>query len=228
MTGADDLERRYRRLLRWYPAAFRQEYEDEFIGVLMAAARPGQRRPEPFECLDLITNGLRQRLRQTVRHSERSTLIAMRLMIVGAALELVAAISVLESARDIASHLSGRSPGSSDAVVRAAVAGRVDFVALAAVVAAVVWLGLAWAIVRGQRWARKVCAVLLGVNLIGLFSGLAEGSATFARTSLAIGIVLCLVQLAAVALVVDPTGRIGGLLSAAGRLAARRSRVTAP
>jgi hypothetical protein len=38
------LEHRYRRLLAWYPAAFRHEQEDEMLAVLMAGARPGQRR----------------------------------------------------------------------------------------------------------------------------------------------------------------------------------------
>jgi hypothetical protein len=224
VTGAHDLERRYRRWLRWYPAAFRREYEEELVGVLMAAARPGQRRPDPTEYLDLMANGLRQRLLLTGRHSEGSTLTAIWLMVFGAALELVAAISVLASAGDIASRVADRSPGSSEVIIQSTVAGRVESVALAAVVAAVVWLGVAWAIARRRRWARIACAVLLGVNLISLLEGLAEGSATFARTSLAIGIVLCLVQLAAVGLVFDPTRMIATLLSAAGRLAGRPSR----
>ncbi len=37
MTDAADLERRYRRLLVCYPAAFRQGHEQEMLSVLMAA-----------------------------------------------------------------------------------------------------------------------------------------------------------------------------------------------
>jgi hypothetical protein len=43
MTDAD-LERAYRRWLRWYPRSFRREHEAEMLGVLLAAGA-GQRRP---------------------------------------------------------------------------------------------------------------------------------------------------------------------------------------
>ena len=36
------LERQYRRLLAAYPAEHRREHGEEMIGVLLAAARPGQ------------------------------------------------------------------------------------------------------------------------------------------------------------------------------------------
>ncbi|MFG1688598.1 hypothetical protein ACGFNP_51230 [Nonomuraea sp. NPDC049269] len=49
-----DLEQRYRRLLRWYPREHRERHEEEMLSVLMAAARPGQSRPEPRDVLDLV------------------------------------------------------------------------------------------------------------------------------------------------------------------------------
>ena len=49
-AGAAVLERRYLRLLRCYPPAHREFHREEMLGVLLAAARPGQRTP-----------GLRQR-----------------------------------------------------------------------------------------------------------------------------------------------------------------------
>jgi hypothetical protein len=55
------LERRYRRLLAWYPAAFRREQEDEMLAVLMAGARPGQRRPGLVESADLIRHAVAMR-----------------------------------------------------------------------------------------------------------------------------------------------------------------------
>jgi hypothetical protein len=58
------LERRYRRLLAWYPAAFRREQQDEMLAVLMAGAQPGQRRPGLLETADLIRNALVMRARQ--------------------------------------------------------------------------------------------------------------------------------------------------------------------
>ena len=57
------LERRYRRLLAWYPAAFRQQREEEMLAVLLAAARPGQRRPRPSESFDLIRGAIGTRVR---------------------------------------------------------------------------------------------------------------------------------------------------------------------
>jgi hypothetical protein len=67
MTAADGLERRYRRLLGWYPAAHRQAHGEEMLGVLLAAARPGQRRPGLAATADLISGALRIRLRALLR-----------------------------------------------------------------------------------------------------------------------------------------------------------------
>jgi hypothetical protein len=53
MTSAANRERRYRRLLRLYPQAYRQEYEEEIIGVLLADGRSG-----PGELVDLIRSAL--------------------------------------------------------------------------------------------------------------------------------------------------------------------------
>ena len=39
MTETGGLERRYRRLLAWYPRPFRREQGDEMLAVLMAGAR---------------------------------------------------------------------------------------------------------------------------------------------------------------------------------------------
>jgi hypothetical protein len=55
------LERRYRRLLAWYPADYRAANEDEMLGVALAGAAPGQRRPGPGEAASLITTGARMR-----------------------------------------------------------------------------------------------------------------------------------------------------------------------
>jgi hypothetical protein len=64
------LERRYRRLLAWYPAAFRHEQADEMLAVLMAGAQAGQRRPGLHESADLIRNALVMRGRLIGSRSE--------------------------------------------------------------------------------------------------------------------------------------------------------------
>jgi hypothetical protein len=67
MTNSTDLERRYRRLLAFYPQAFRREREDEVISVLLAGATEGQQRPRLGETIDLVANGIRLRLRPLKR-----------------------------------------------------------------------------------------------------------------------------------------------------------------
>ena len=58
MNGPDDpnveLERRYRRLLRLFPAYYRRAWEQELLAVLMQNAAPRQRRPEPVEVTALL------------------------------------------------------------------------------------------------------------------------------------------------------------------------------
>jgi hypothetical protein len=58
---------------------------------------------------------------------------------------------------------------------------------------------MAWSIGRGYQWTRIVFALFFALNLFGLFNGLVHGSAVYAQPDLAIAIVLCLVELASVA-----------------------------
>lgn len=62
MSDSADLERRYRQLLVAYPRAFRREYEQEIIAVLMAGADEGQQRPRLGEAANLIKQALWMRL----------------------------------------------------------------------------------------------------------------------------------------------------------------------
>jgi capsular polysaccharide biosynthesis protein len=64
VSGPPALERSYRRLLAWYPRGFRREHEEEVLAVLLAGARPGQRRPGLAEAANLIISGLGARLRR--------------------------------------------------------------------------------------------------------------------------------------------------------------------
>jgi hypothetical protein len=67
VTAAGGLEKSYRRLLRWYPALYRHRHEEEILGVLMAAAQPGQRRPAARESADLVWSALKIRIRMVTR-----------------------------------------------------------------------------------------------------------------------------------------------------------------
>ena len=65
MTDSTHLERRYRRLLAFYPKAFRRERDQEILSVLMAGAAESQRWPRMAESFDLLTNAISMRVRQT-------------------------------------------------------------------------------------------------------------------------------------------------------------------
>jgi hypothetical protein len=58
------LARRYRVLLRCYPAAYRRRWGDEVLGVLLDESRPGQRWPAVRVAADLVRCGLRRWLRE--------------------------------------------------------------------------------------------------------------------------------------------------------------------
>ena len=52
------LERRYQRLLAWYPPRHRASHGEEMLGVLLAAAPDRQRRPRLTEAVNLLWGGL--------------------------------------------------------------------------------------------------------------------------------------------------------------------------
>lgn len=66
------LTERYRRLLRWYPREHRSAHEEEMLGVLMEAARPGQTRPTLREISDLIRGGVTVRVMRAVTTPARA------------------------------------------------------------------------------------------------------------------------------------------------------------
>ncbi len=200
MTDDAALERAYRRWLRWYPPSFRREHEAEMLGVLLAGARQGQRRPSLMECLDLLRGALWMRLRPRAPRSDRSVVTAVRLMYVGAVVELATAITIVATIGDIRSNVVHRNPGLTAGQWHAIVAGQLEPLAVTAGLAVGFWLWMAWSIGSGRRWARIAFALFFGQTTWSLLNGLAGGSAVYARPDLAVGIVLWLVELAAVAL----------------------------
>ncbi|MEV1289597.1 hypothetical protein [Micromonospora sp. NPDC049679] len=59
----DELARRYRRLLGFYPADYRSQRGDEIVETYLELAGAGRRWPSPADAADLFRGGLRQRLR---------------------------------------------------------------------------------------------------------------------------------------------------------------------
>jgi hypothetical protein len=201
VIDSPDLERRYRRLLAWYPRAFRREHEDEILWVLMAGAQDGQWRPGLTQSADLLRSALWMRVRHGVPLSPRPVVTAVRLMYVGAAVELCTLITIVATLGSLKSAILQRNPGYTAAQWHAEVHGHILPLELGAVVAIGVWLLLAWANGRGHRWARIGFAVFFGVTTVSLLNGLAQDAATYAPADLIAGVVLWLVALVTVGLV---------------------------
>ncbi|WP_433124740.1 hypothetical protein ACQPWW_20415 [Micromonospora sp. CA-240977] len=139
MSG-DDLERRYRRLLAVYPWEHRRVYEDEMVAVLLAEARPGQRRPAAADVRNLLGAGLRARLRVGARGLTTSTwadAAAVTGLLVGLVLLALAGKATLDQLIHSPSLPPGYQPGGPDLVDWLRVAG---------------WAGVCAAVLLGWRW----------------------------------------------------------------------------
>jgi hypothetical protein len=204
MSDVASLEHSYRRCLRWYPREFRRDHESEVLAVLMAGTRAGQLRPALIEQLDLIRSALWMRLRPSRPRSDRVAYTALKLMLLGAVVELATAVTIIATMGQIRSNVAARNPSLTHAQWQAAVAGELDPLVVAAGVAVAFWLLMAWASGRGHRWAGIAFAVFFAMNTQSLLTGLAGGSATYARPDLAIGTVLWLIELAVVVLLLGP------------------------
>jgi hypothetical protein len=78
--AAEALERRYRRLLAWYPHAYRAANADDMLGVALARSAPGRRWPEPGEAVNLIVSGIGERLGGMLRqpdHRDTAAVLAI-------------------------------------------------------------------------------------------------------------------------------------------------------
>jgi hypothetical protein len=166
MTDQANLERGYRRLLAWYPRAFRRENGQEILAVLMACPPDGQRRPGLAESADLVRSGLWMRLRPSVPRSARTVRAAVRLMYAGAAVTTLSLISSIISlafiGRSAATlRLAGRSQPFWVAITVGIVGG---------LVVIALWLWMARTNSRGRNWARILSTVLFGLATLELIS----------------------------------------------------------
>ena len=155
MTDQEHLERAYRRLLAWYPRKFRHENEQEILAVLIAGARPGQRRPGLAEAADLIRSGLWLRLWPSVPRSARTVRAAVKLMYAGAAVSTVNLVILLALIGDTRFGLLLNTP-----FITVSIAWSLAPLAL--------WLWMARENGRGRNWARIVSTVLFGAATLDL------------------------------------------------------------
>ena len=198
MSEQVTLECSYRRILAWYPRSFRADSEDEILAVLLAAAEDGQTRVGPAEAWDLVRGALRMWLWPAAPRP-RSVRIAVKLMLVGAAAELAAMITVIATVGSVRATGAAR-----DATAMQAVhLHEVSIIGLAPV-AIGMWLWLAWANGRGQDWARPLSAACFGLISLSVIAGLAQGAAVFAPATMIAGAVVWTLGLSSVVLIFTP------------------------
>jgi len=195
MTDVSHLERRYRRLLAWYPEAFRREHEDEMLAVLMAGAARGRRRPGLADSVDLIRTAIWMWVRPWTQRPTPTVVWALRLMVLAAGLELVALATVVGTQARLRAAIVARFPHFSAAQWQVAVHSHLLPVEIGAPIAAIVWLGLAWANGRGHGWARGLVVGLFGLTSLSLLAAVGQHVATYAPADLIAGCALWMVGL---------------------------------
>ena len=168
MTDQAHLERGYRRLLAWYPRAFRAEHGPEILAVLLACAPDGQRRPGLAESADLIRSGLWMRLRPSVPRSARTVRAAVQLICAGAAASAASLIIVLAVIVDIRVRHAVLGHRLIAAQVSQVTTSVIVQVLVSCLVPVAVWLWMARANGRGRNWARILFTVLFGLTTLTL------------------------------------------------------------
>jgi hypothetical protein len=168
MTDQEHLERSCRRLLAWYPRAFRRESGPEILAVLLACVPDGQRRPGLAQSADLIRSGLWMRLRPRVPRSARTVRAAVGLMGAGAAVSTVNLIIVLAAIVDIKACHAMFGLRLIAAQVSQVNASVITQVIIPCLVPVAVWLWMARANGQGRNWARILYAALFGLTTLTL------------------------------------------------------------
>jgi hypothetical protein len=141
------------------------------------------------------------RLRPGAPRSTRTVFAAVRLMYVGAVVELGTLITVAATLGSVRSAVLQRNPGYTAAQWHDEVLGHMVPLEVSASIATGVWLWMAWANGRGHRWARVVFAAFFGLTTTSLLNGIAQSAATYAPADLIAGGLLWLVALATVLLI---------------------------
>lgn len=195
MNDLERLERGYRRLLAWYPRAFRRENSEEILAVLLACAQEGQRRPGLAASADLIKAAIWMRLRPP-SSPPGAVRAAIRLMCLAAAAELGTLITIIVTAGSVRSAVVHRYPGLRDQLVHVVNAHLVaDEVGIPIVMA--LWLLLAWMNSRGRDAARVSFAAFFLLNTLGLLISLGQGDAVYAPADMIAATVVWVLALAA-------------------------------
>jgi hypothetical protein len=184
MNDPNPLERRYRRLLAFYPRAFRRENTEEILAVLLSCAEDGQRRPGLAAAADLINGAVRMRLRMAGQ-PPRVVRLAIRLMYAGVVAQLAALAVYIVTLGRVRSAVSRRYPGLAAAQHALNVSVAIHYVAVPLALAA--WLFLLRALVRGNHRARFGLAIYFAVTCLSAIIAIGQQSAQLAPADLIAG-----------------------------------------
>jgi hypothetical protein len=168
MTDQEHLERGYRRLLAWYPRAFRHEHGPEILAVLMACAPHSQRRPGLAESADLIRSGLWMRLCPGVPRSAPTVRAAVQFMYAGAAVSTVNLIMLLAVIGDAEVYHAVLGHRLTAAQVSQLNMPIIMVVIVSALAPIALWLWMAWANGQGRNWAPSLSTALFGLATLDL------------------------------------------------------------
>jgi hypothetical protein len=168
MTANPGLERRYRRLIGLYPPAYRREYTDEVLGVLMESAPEGRHRPSLADTVDMVRGAAAVRLRSVLHGGAGSDWQdALALFTVTAPLLAIAAmvprplgVQVFGEIYRIRLCTPACGPGMDLVQVLAKLLALAGFAFLPAILASL----------RLRRVAAVAALALLAVSVVGVFS----------------------------------------------------------
>ncbi len=197
MKDTADLERGYRRVLAFYPKAFRKESAEEILAVLLDTAVQDQRRVGLAECAALVRGGLRMRLRPASR-PPRSVRSAVRLMCAGAVAELAAVITMVVTTASVKVALA-KDPGLTAAQWHT-VTSLLTFKEVSGAIAVGLWLFLAWAISQRRDVARLAFAGFFALTTLSMLIALAQHGAVYAPADVIAGATVWVITLATVVL----------------------------
>jgi hypothetical protein len=129
----------------------------------------------------------------------RPVLTAVRLMYAGAVIEVVGVVVALVSRGSLKSSILSRHPAYTAAQLHTAEGARTIPLIVGAVIAAGLWIWMAWANGRGRSWARIVSAVFFGISTLDLL--VAAVLVRGAVASTIVGVVIWLIGLAVIILI---------------------------
>ena len=160
-----------------------------------------------------MCGAVKVRLRPRLPRSQRSLWAALRLVYLAAVVQMAVGVTVLATMDRLHSALAGHDVAYTAAQWHAEVTGVVHPLALECGTGVVALLVLAWVHGRNRRWARLSAAGglagLLVITTDSLLTGLQHGSPVNARADVLAGLLLWLVELAALVAALHANRRPG-------------------